>query len=467
MAALHAMMQRISRTARFLSEEVGSNFGAFLRERQPLLWAASILVGALAGIASIVFRLAINMLQLPWLGTMSERVASVAAEVPWPVVLLAPALGGLIVGMFLRSLPERRAGGPAEVIEAEAVCAERLRLRGAAVGALASAVTLGSGGSAGREGPVIHLGGAVAASLARRMRLPPAGGRVLLGAGVASAIAASFNAPIAGALFAIEVLHRRISAESLPPIVIASSIGAIIGRMAFGEYPAFILPEHRIDSYWEFPAFALLGVVAAAAAILFQFSIMSADWAVRTAPMPLWLKPGLGGLAVGALGVFFPEILGVGYETVEAALNGWLDLWLLFALAVLKTAATAITLGTYRAGGIFSPTLYVGAMVGGAFGIVAGLAYPDLASDASVYAILGMGAVAGAVLGAPISTTVMVFELTGGYGMSVALLLAVSIASSLTHAVTGRSYFHWQLATRGLFLNGGPIPTRRSAEREQ
>jgi chloride channel protein, CIC family len=454
-------LRSMARAAGLLVRIVRPNVAAFLRERQPLVWGTSVLVGVIAAFASIGFRLAINVAQLPWLGTTSERVASAAADVPWPVLLVAPAIGGLLVGWVLHFVPNRRGGGPADVIEAELLDPHRMSLRRSLIGALASAITLGSGGSAGREGPVVHLGGAVASWLARRLRMPQAGGRVLLGAGVASAIAASFNAPIAGALFAMEVVLRRVSAEALPPIVIASSIGAITGQMAFGAYPAFILPAPSIASYWEFPAFALLGLVAAAAAALFQLAVISADWVFGRIALPPSLKPALGGLAVGSIGVFFPEVFGVGYETVEVALQGGLDLGLLLALAVLKTLATAITLGSRLAGGIFSPSLYVGAVVGGAFGLVAGLAFPEYASDSTVYTMLGMGAVAGAVLGAPISTTVMVFELTGGYAMSVALLLTVSLATALARASIGPSYFHWQLAARGVF----PGPDRDSPAR--
>ena len=454
----------VGSAARTLSGLVAPNVAAFLRDRQPLVWAASILVGVFAALASIAFRFAINAVQLPWLGTMSERVASVARDVPWPVVLLAPAAGGLVVGGLLRFIPGRRGGGgPAEVIEADLLGPGRLDLRRSLIGALASAVTLGSGGSAGREGPVVHLGGTIAAWLAGRLRLGDQGGRVLMSAGVASAIAASFNAPIAGALFAIEVVMRRVSAEALPPVVIASSIGAITGQMAFGKYPAFLLSAPRIVSYWEFPAFALLGVVAALAAALFQLALMGADRGFRGIALPMWSKPALGGLGVGAIAVFFPEVLGVGYETIEAALHGRLDLSLLLVLAVLKTIATALTIGSCLTGGIFSPSLYIGAMVGAAFGIVATLAFPGQASDTTIYTILGMGAVAGALLGAPISTTVMVFELTGGYGMSVALLLSVSLATALAHTLIGRSYFHWQLEMRRVFAepertDGGRAP---------
>lgn len=438
-----------------LSDLVRPNLVTFLGERQPLTWGASLLVGILAASASVAFRLAINAAQLPWLGTMSERVASAARDVPWPVILLAPAVGGLLVGLLLMLVPGRRAGGPADVIEAQAFGLRRLGLRGGLLGALAAALTLGSGGSAGREGPVIHLGATLAAAVAHGLGLPERQGRLLLGAGVAAAIAASFNAPIAGALFSLEVILRRISAAALPPIVIASTAGALIGRAVFGEFPAFAMPDFRIVSSWEFPAFALLGIVTAAVAVGFQLALMGADWAIRSLAVPLWLKPALGGLCVGAIGIVFPEVLGVGYDTMEAALTQSLPLELLLTLLVLKTAATAITLGSRLAGGVFSPTLYLGAAAGAAFGLVAARLAPELASGTTVYAILGMGAVAGAVLGAPISTTVMVFELTGGYGMSIALLLTVSIASALTRACLGRSFFHWQLASRGLFLDEG------------
>lgn len=450
------MRRFAQRLLSLLSDLVRPNLLAFLNERQPLVWVAALAVGLLAAWASVAFRLGINAVQIPWLGTMSERVASSARALSWPVILLAPALGGIIVGLLLTFIPGRRAGGPADVIEAQALGSHRLSLRGGLLGALAAALTLGSGGSAGREGPVIHLGATLAAAVSQCIKLPDRGGRALLAAGVAAAIAASFNAPIAGALFSLEVVLRRISAAALPPIVIASAVGALVGRAMFGDYPAFAIPEYRIVSSWEFPAFAVLGIAAAAVAVTFQLAVMGADWVFRSMTLPLWLKPAIGGLGVGTIGVFFPEVLGVGYDTMEAALTQSLSFSLLLGLTALKTIATAFTLGSRLAGGVFSPALYLGATAGAAFGIVTAQAFPELASSRTVYAILGMGAVAAAVLGAPISTTVMVFELTGGYAMSIALLLTVLIASATTRAFLGRSFFHLQLASRGLFLDEGP-----------
>jgi CIC family chloride channel protein len=183
---------------------------------------------------------------------------------------------------------------------------------------------------------------------------------------------------------------------------------------------------------------------------------MGTDWLARTVPIRLWMRPVVGGLLVGAIALLFPEILGVGYEATDMALKQQLPLAMLLALIVAKTAATAVTLASRFGGGVFSPSLYLGAMTGGAFGYLAAAAFPDIASSHGLYAILGMGAVTAAVLGAPISTTMIVFELTGGLALSIALLLTVGIASAATQLVHGRSFFHWQLGMRGLFLQEGP-----------
>ena len=225
--------------------------------------------------------------------------------------------------------------------------------------------------------------------------------------------------------------------RSFVPIVIASAVGSVISRIWFGEASAFIIPDYQITSYWEFPAFALLGVVAALVAIAFQFALFSADYVARSVTIPLRYKPVVGGAIIGVMGIFFPHILGVGYEVTDKVLWNQLPLSLLIMLIVMKTAATAITLAARFGGGIFSPAIYLGALTGGAFGLIAGSAFPDMASSEGLYAILGMGAVAGAVLGAPISTTVIVFELTGGYALSIALLLTVAIAHGVNQAAHG------------------------------
>jgi len=435
---------------------ISPNLRVFLGSRQPTVWVAAVAVGIAAAIGAIVFRLAIAVFQLPWLGTMTEQVATAARAAPWWMVLLAPAAGGLVVGLFLEYLmPGKRAEVVADVIEARALPSHQLTLRIGLGSAFVSALSLGTGASAGREGPVVHLGASLAAALTRLLNLPMAARRTLLGCGVAAAISASFNAPIAGVLFAHEVILGHFSPTAFVPIVIASTVAAVISRGWFGDFPAFVVPQYQVTSYWEVPAFALLGLTCGLVAILFQFGLIGTDWVARRIPIPLIVRPVIGGLAIGAMALVFPEILGVGYEATDQALKHQLPLTLMLMLIVAKASATAITLASRFGGGIFSPSLYLGAMTGGAFGLIAASLFPDMASSHGLYAILGMGAVAGAVLGAPISTTLIVFELTGGYALSIALLLTVAIANGFNKAVHGRSFFHWQLESRGLFLSEG------------
>ncbi|WP_026379536.1 chloride channel protein [Afifella pfennigii] len=451
------MRATIKRLPSIVWKGIEPNLRYFLSSRQPLVWLLANIIGLCVGVAAILFRLAIGLFQLPWLGTMSERVATAAAATPWYVILLAPAFGGLIVGIILqRFMSGDRPLAVADVIEARVLGGRRLTFRQGMWTTLVHSVSLGFGASAGREGPVVHLGAVLSESFCRLMRITGVPEKTLIACGVASAVSASFNAPIAGVLFAHEVILGHYAMSAFVPIVIASVVGGIVSRLYFGEVAAFTVPEYAINSYLEVPAFALLGLTCAAVAIIFQFALMGTEYTARSVKMPLWLRPVLGGLMVGAIGVFFPDILGVGYDTTDKALQGSLAISTLFALLFAKTAATAITLASRLGGGIFSPSLYLGAMTGGAFGLIAASVFPDIASGNGVYAIIGMGAVAAAVLGAPISTTVIVFELTGGYALTLALLFTVSIAVGITFAVHGRSWFHWQLETRGLFVSEGP-----------
>ncbi|MFK7903368.1 MAG: chloride channel protein, partial [Nitratireductor sp.] len=322
--------------------------------------------------------------------------------------------------------------------------------------AIITVISLGSGASAGREGPVVHLGAVISNFVGQRFKLPAWGAKTLLACGVAAAVSASFNARIAGVLFAHEVILGHYAKRAFIPIVIASVSSTILTRLYFGDVVAFTIPAYEITSLWEFPAFALLGVICALVAILFQFSIFSTDYLSRNVRIPLFLRPAIGGVLIGAIALYFPQVLGVGYEATDLALKGQLPIATLLALLIAKTAATAITVASRFGGGVFSPALYLGAMAGGAFGLISAQFVPEMASSQGLYAILGMGAVAAVMLGAPISTTMIVFELTGGYTLSIALLLTVSIAHGINNAIHAHSYFEWQLEQRGLFIKDGP-----------
>lgn len=436
---------------------ISPNWRTFAGTKQPQLWVLAVFIGFCVAVFAILFRVAIGAVQWVWLGQMSERIATTAASLPWWIVLLAPATGGLIVGIILQYFhPGRRAGGVADVIEARVAGSEGLGFMSGIRSAIITAISLGAGASAGREGPIVHLGATLASAVTRHLGMSETNCRILLACGVASAVSSSFNAPIAGVLFAHEVILGHYATTAFVPIVIASVCGTILSRVWFGDVAAFEIPIYQITSYLEFPAFFILGIVCAIAAVAFQFSLIGTDYLARRLTIPFFLRPVIGGFLVGGIALSFPQVLGVGYEATDQALKQQLPLTLMLALIVAKTAATSITLASRFGGGIFSPALYIGAMTGGAFGIVAASVFPEMASSQGLYAILGMGAVAAAVIGAPISTTMIVFELTGGYGLTIALLLTVSVAVGLTIAIHGRSYFHWQLEMRGLFVNVGP-----------
>jgi len=427
-----------------------------LRNDQLVLLVLAVVMGAVASYGAIGFRYLYLVIQGISFGAFSDTLYTQAQSLPAWRLILVPAGGGLLIGLFIHFLmPGRQPQTVADVIEAVAMRDGRIGSRAGLGGALTSAIAIGVGGSVGREGPVVHLGAALCSRLAGALGLSRALTINLIGCGVAAAVSASFNAPIAGTFFALEVIIGHYAITAFAPIVLASVTGALISRAEFGDFPAFIVPGDPIASVLEFPAFALLGVVCAVAAITMMRSIELAQLSARKAPLPGWCLPMLGGALVGVIALAFPQVLGVGYGTTDAALKGQFELWFLLTLLAAKTAAVAICIGSGFAGGVFSPSLFIGAMVGGAFGLVAAAAFPELSSGDSTYTLVGMGAVAGAVLGAPISTILIVFELTGDYGTTVAVMVAVVIASVITQQVYGQSFFHRQLDARGLDLGRG------------
>jgi CIC family chloride channel protein len=428
----------------------------FMHNEQLVLLVLAVIMGALASYGAIAFRYLVLLIQGVSFGTFSDTLYTHAASLPRWQIVLVPTLGGLLIGLFVHYfMPGRRTHAVADVIEAVALRSGRMGIRAGLGAAAVSAASIGVGASVGREGPVVHLGAALCSRICRQFGLSRSLTINLLGCGVAAAVAASFNAPIAGTFFALEVIIGHYAITAFAPIVLASVTGTIISRAQFGDYPAFILPGQTIASPLEFPAFALLGVVSAIAAIIMMRSIgVARDLALRT-PLPRMFHPMVGGLLVGLMALAFPQVLGVGYGTTDAALRGNLELYLLLALIAAKTAAVAISLGAGFGGGVFSPSLFLGAMVGGAFGVIATSVFPELSSGHSAYTLVGMGAVAGAVLGAPISTILIIFEMTGDYAVTVAVMVAVVIASVITQQAFGQSFFSWQMEQRGINLRRG------------
>ena len=442
--------------SRFIYMRMLLRFRRVLRNDHLVLSALGIIVGCATGAAIIGFREFIQFTQLALFNSDSENLLQAVLILPWWQVLAVPTAMGLVVGLIIyHFLPDRRPQGVADVIEANALHGGRMSSRIGLKVAIVNALSIGGGASVGREGPAVHLGACLGAWLARRLHLTRSLNRTLIGCGVGAAVAASFNAPIAGALFASEVVVGHYALKAFAPIVISSVAATALSREYFGDFPAFAFDTDILTSFSEFPAFVLLGVVSGVAAIIFMRSIFLAQDIALKIPVPSWLRPMIGGFGVGLIALVFPQILGVGYGVTELALLTEISLTLLIAIGLAKILATAISIGFGFGGGVFSPSIVIGAMVGGAFGIIATQVFPDYSSGPAAYAMVGMGAVAAAVLGAPISTTLIIFEMTSNYGLTLGVMLAVVVASEITHHFYGRSFFNQQLKRRGLDVKEG------------
>ncbi|WP_372602788.1 chloride channel protein [Actibacterium sp.] len=426
-------------------------------------WFIALAIGTAAGFATLGFRLAINALQTRLYGTSDlTMLHSFAETLPWYWVLVIPICGGLVVGLILHHFTDdARVRSVADVIEGAALHDGRVDKRAGIASALSSLITLSSGGSTGREGPVVHMAAMIASWVSVRINANGIVGRDLLGCAVAAAVSASFNAPIAGALFALEVVLRHFAVHAFAPIVIASAAGTVISRLEFGNMTEFSLPvDNSLVIYFELPAFVLLGLVCGLVAVLLMKAIFWADdignSIQHSLRLPRWLRPAVAGAMLGGLAIFFPHIIGVGYETTSAALTGNLLLHEVIVFAILKAIAVSITMAGRMGGGVFSPSLMMGALTGLAFGLVATSLVSSVNGDETLYALAGMGAVAAAVLGAPISTTLIVFELTGDWQTGLAVMVAVSISTALASRLVDRSFFLTQLERAGKHVAAGP-----------
>ena len=442
--------------SRFTYGHLQSALNKAIRNEHLLLVGLGLVVGCLSGLAVIVLREAIIWIEITLYGVEIDMFSRYEISVdPW-MVMLYPTLAGLVVGLITwKFMPEQRNQGVADVVEASAMRAGQMSSRVGLVSAINSAISAGAGASVGREGPAVHLGASLAGWIARRLHLSRSLSRTILGCGVAAAVSASFNAPIAGALFATEVVVGQYALKTFAPIVVASVAGTALSHIHFGEASAFLLGDNNIASFWEFPAFIGLGVVAAVAAIILMQSIFLAQRTAAKLPVPIWFKPAIAGLIVGIIAIWLPQVLGVGYGFTEWAILGQFDLKLLILIGLAKILATALCLGFGFSGGVFSPALVLGATVGASYGLIAADVFPLLASSVGVYTVVGMGAVAAAVLGAPISTTLIIFEITGDYKLSLAVMLAIVIATEITHHFFGASFFAEQLRRRNVDLRDG------------
>lgn len=429
------------------------------RSEDSALLVLAVAIGAFAGVGAVAFRWLIDNATLVFSGHQDYSDAGHAAHpwLPWlgPLfVVLAPAVGGLIYGPLVqRFAPETRGHGVPEVMYAINKRGGRIPAKVAGVKALASAITIGSGGSVGREGPIVQIGSAFGSTVARWAKLNESQVRLLVACGAAGGIAATFNAPIAGVFFALELLLANFVARTFAAVVLASVTASIIGRAALGDEPFLILPEFTVHALREYALYAILGLLAAVVAtsftkVLYWFE----DAADKVWKGPEWLRPGVGGLLLGLLLLAIPHMYGVGYPVLENAVMGEYLIGFLLLLLVAKIVATSLTIAIGGSGGVFAPSLFLGAALGAAFGQAADAAFPGIGITPGAYALVGMGAVFAGAARAPITAVIILFELTGEYTIILPLLLAVVMSTTIASAMSRETIYTAKLKRRGIDL---------------
>ena len=438
-----------------VTDQVREKFRNVLMFDQNMLILAALL-GFIAGFASTFFRWMIEFFE----SVFSIKGFSLAGIPPqmYPFLLpLMPMVGGCFIGLICKFFPNAvKENGVHKVMYAVALNDGKVRKRTITTCAVTSSITIGSGGSAGREGPTVQIGAAVGSALGQWLHLSTERMRVLVGCGAAAGIAASFNAPLAGVLFALEIILGDFTIHTFSPIIIASVIGTVTGRALEGNEVTFNVPVHELVHPTEIIFYLALGMLCGIVARLFTFTYFYTQALFEEKiNIPNYLKPALGGFIVGMISIVLPQILGNGYDFMEQALTGQMFWGLAFILVFMKIMCTSITLGSGGMGGVFAPSLFVGAMLGTAFGSSVHGVFPTLTASPETYSVVGMGAVAGAVMQAPLTNILMLFELTNDYTLILPIMVSCIAASYTYQRFTKHSLYVQYLLNKGINIRHG------------
>jgi CIC family chloride channel protein len=434
----------------------------WLRATPSGLVALALVVGAGAGTGAVAFRYLILAFTYAFSGHRDYSAAGHASYgyfhgLGFWFVVFAPLVGGLLYGPLIFFFArEARGHGVPEVMLAVAERGGRIRPQVAVIKSLASALCIGSGGSVGREGPIVQIGSALGSTLGQLTRVPESRLRILVACGAAGGISATFNAPIAGVFFGLELILRDFEAESFGVVVLSSFVADIIGRAAFGSHPFLALPGFELRSPLEYPLYAGLGLVAALVGVAFIRVLYGMeDVADRIWRGPEWLRPAAGGALLGLLLLALPELYGVGYPPLEHAIRGNYVVWLLLALLIGKVIATSLTIAIGGSGGVFAPSLFMGAMLGSAYGVGVHHLLPGVTGPVGAYGLVGMGAVFAGAARAPITAVIIIFELTGDYRIILPLMFAIALAAGISNLLSRDTIYTLKLRRRGIDIMRG------------
>ncbi|OYT61452.1 MAG: hypothetical protein B6U69_03590 [Thermofilum sp. ex4484_15] len=425
-----------------------------------IVTALAAVVGVAGGLGAIIFRIMIGLNRALFFGNLLKYFPSVSIYGYNPFIIIIPALGGLIVGPIVnRIAPETKGHGVPEVMEAVHLKGGLIRKRIALVKIAVSSVTIGSGGSAGREGPIAQIGAAIGSLIAQLLNLPPKYRRLLVVCGLASGIAGTFNAPLGGALFGLEIFYRGVEAFDAVPVILASVVGTAVATAYLGPTPAFTVKGLSLKfSALELPFYFLLGIVFGILAVIWVKFFYLIEDLFEKLRIKNSLKPALGGLIVGVLGAAFPTygIMGVGYEGINAALAHRFPLITLLTLGLIKLIATSFTIGSGGSGGVFAPSLYIGTMLGGALGYTFYQLFPGLIREPLAYSLAGMAALFAGASQAPLTLMIMIPEMCNNYAILPSLMVSCTTSFFVAHAfLKGSSIYTIKLERRGVNIKVG------------
>lgn len=438
-----------------------------MRSSETGLLSLSLAVGAGAGLGAIVFRWLITTFTTAFTGHVDYAGTSHLSNphLPWLgryIVVVAPVVAGLMYGPLVHLFArEARGHGVPEVMFAVARRGGRIAPQVAGIKALASALCIGGGGSVGREGPIVQIGAALGSTFGGVFGVPESRRRVMVACGSAAGIAATFNAPLAGVFFAMELILTDFAARSFGMVVLSAVTASVIARAALGDHAFLALPTFHVQHVGEYLLFAGLGLLAGAVGVGFTRVLYAVedfcDWAWRG---PEWLRPAVGGLLLGLLLLALPQMYGVGYPVLGDGVAGRYGIVFLLVLLAGKMLATSLTIGIGGSGGVFAPSLFVGAMLGAAFGQGLAQILPGVTGPSGAYALIGMGAVFAGAARAPITAVVIMFELTGEYSIILPLMVAIVLATGVSHVLSHDTIYSLKLRRRGVDLGHPPASVR-------
>lgn len=428
---------------------------AKMRE-QYFMIAVAIVIGVLCGFGAVGFRYLVELMHLVFWGDPHATPAFLKSLPVWRLILV-PAVGGLIVGPIVYLVVrEARGHGVPEVMAAVATRDGVIRGRVALAKAVSSAVTIGSGGSAGPEGPIIQIGSAIGSKVGQVFRVSRKRLRTFVACGAAAGLAATFNAPIAGSLFAVEVILGQFGVAQFSPIVISSVIATVISRHYLGGEAVFSVPSYELVSAMELGPYLVLGVLCGLlSVVMIRVLYRTEDLFTGMSRVPKWVKPMIGGLMLGAIGWLIPHVYGDGEFVINMILHDQLAWWLLLILVFAKLAATVFTLSSGGSGGVFAPALFLGAALGGAMGFLVGMVMGDSAGAPGGYALVGMGGLVAGTIHAPITAIIMIFEITDNYHIILPLMLVCIISILISTRLSRESIYTLKLLRQGIDLFRG------------